>query len=216
MSAIGRWILPLDGTALPDRALAGGKAWGIAFMRHAGLPVPPAFVVTTEACRAYLAEGALPDGLVDDLSAGIAVLEAETGRRFGVAENPLLLSIRSGAAISMPGMLDTVLNLGINEEIEAALAREIGDDAFARDTHRRFYEMYERIVLKPASTGFRPRGTSRNGAAQSPRPGQWGRCRRSRTISCTAQSVPSSTRGTAGAPSAIASIKDSLTTRAPR
>ena len=148
MSAIGRWVLPLDGAALPDRALVGGKAWGIAFMRHAGLPVPPAFVVTTEACRAYLAERALPGGLLDELLAGIAVLEGETGRRFGVAENPLLLSIRSGAAISMPGMLDTVLNLGINEAVEAALARESGDAAFARETHRRFYEMYARIVLK--------------------------------------------------------------------
>ncbi|MDD9992815.1 MAG: pyruvate, phosphate dikinase [Rhodospirillales bacterium] len=159
MGAVGRWVLSLDGAALPDGALVGGKAWGIAFMRHAGLPVPPAFVVTTEACRAYLAEGQLPDGLTDELHAGIAMLEAETGRRFGVPERPLLLAVRSGAAISMPGMLDTVLNLGIDEEIEAALARESGDVAFARDTHRRFHEMYARIVLKAGIDGLPPEGS---------------------------------------------------------
>ena len=159
MGAIGRWVLSLDGAALPDRVLVGGKAWGIATMRHAGLPVPPAFVVTTEACRAYLAQGALPDGLLDELYAGIAMLEAETGRRFGAAEKPLLLSIRSGAAVSMPGMLDTVLNLGIDEEVEAALAVESGDAAFARDTRRRFHEMYARIVLKAGIERLQPEGS---------------------------------------------------------
>ena len=156
MGTIGPWVRSLDGTELPDRALVGGKAWSIAFMRHAGLPVPPAFVVTTEACRAYLALGALPEGLDVELHAGIAMLEAETGRRFGAAERPLLLAIRSGAAISMPGMLDTVLNLGINEEVEAALAQESGDAAFAHDTHRRFHEMYARIVLKADLDGLPP------------------------------------------------------------
>ena len=159
MSTIGRWVLPLDGAALPDRALVGGKAWGIAVMRHAGLPVPPAFVVTTEACRAYLAWGELPEGLLDELRAGIAMLEAETGRRFGRPERPLLLAVRSGAAVSMPGMLDTVLNLGIDAEIEAALAGESGDAEFARDTHRRFHEMYARIVLKAGIDGLPSEGT---------------------------------------------------------
>ena len=159
MDSSGRWIVSLDGGVLPDRALVGGKAWGIAFMRHAGLPVPPAFVVTTGACRAYLAEGALPDGLLDEMRAGITMLEAETGRRFGSDDRPLLLAIRSGAAISMPGMLDTVLNLGMSEEIETALARESGDAAFARDTHRRFYEMYARIVLKAGIDRLPPEGT---------------------------------------------------------
>ncbi|MCY4479835.1 MAG: pyruvate, phosphate dikinase [Rhodospirillales bacterium] len=159
MGAVGRWVLFLDGVAQPDRALVGGKAWGIDVMRHAGLPVPPAFVVTTEACRAYLAEGALPGGLLDELHAGIAMLEAETGRRFGASGRPLLLAVRSGAAVSMPGMLDTVLNLGIDEEIETALAAESGDAAFARDTHRRFHEMYARIVLKAAIDGLAPDGS---------------------------------------------------------
>ena len=159
MGALGRWVLSLDGAALPERALVGGKAWGIAVMRHAGLPVPPAFVVTTEACRAYLAEGALPKGLLDDVHAGIAMLEAETGRRFGANERPLLLAVRSGAAISMPGMLDSVLNLGISEAVEAALADESGDAAFARDTHRRFHEMYARIVLKVGIDRLPPEGS---------------------------------------------------------
>ena len=159
MGTIGPWVRSLDGAELPDRALVGGKAWSIAFMRHAGLPVPPAFVVTTEACRAYLGEGALPEGLDGELHAGIAMLEAETGRRFGSIDRPLLLAIRSGAAISMPGMLDTVLNLGINEEVEAALARESGDAAFAHDTHRRFCEMYARIVLKADLDGLPPEQT---------------------------------------------------------
>ena len=159
MGTIGRWVLPLDGAALPDRALVGSKARGIAVMRHAGLPVPPAFVMTTEACRAYLAGGELPEGLPDELYAGIAMLEAETGRRFGAPERPLLLAVRSGAAVSMPGMLDTVLNLGIDAEIEAALARESGDADFARDTHRRFHEMYARIVLRAGIDGLQPEGT---------------------------------------------------------
>ncbi len=159
MGAGGRWILPLDGAALPERELVGGKARGIAFMRHAGLPVPPAFVATTEACRAYLDGGALPEGLEGELHAGIAMLEAETGRRFGASERPLLLAVRSGAAISMPGMLDTVLNLGIDAAVEAALARESGDAAFARDTHRRFHEMYARIVLKAGIDALPPEGS---------------------------------------------------------
>ena len=159
MGAGGRWVLPLDGAALPDRALVGGKARGIALMRRAGLPVPPAVVATTEACRAYLAEGALPDGLVEELHAGVATLEAETGRRFGAHERPLLLAVRSGAAVSMPGMLDTVLNLGIDAAVEAALARDSGDAAFARDTHRRFHEMYARIVLKAGIDALPPEGS---------------------------------------------------------
>ena len=159
MHVTGRWVLSLDGAALPDRSLIGGKAWGIAFMRHAGLPVPPAFVATTEACRAYLSEGTLPDGLLDELHEGIALLETETGRRFGASGRPLLLAVRSGAAVSMPGMLDTVLNLGIDEAVEAALARESGDASFARDTHRRFHEMYARIVLKAGIDGLAPDGS---------------------------------------------------------
>ncbi|HMT43813.1 MAG TPA: PEP/pyruvate-binding domain-containing protein, partial [Chakrabartia sp.] len=144
---MSRWTLPLDGAHLPDRALVGGKAWSIARMVSLGLNVPPAFVVTTTACNAYQA-GGLPEGLVEEIDAGLAWLEEKTGRSFGSGPSPLLLSIRSGAAISMPGMMDTVLNLGISDLTETALAAESGEAEFARDTHRRFIELYEAIVLK--------------------------------------------------------------------
>lgn len=142
-----RWIVPLDGSDLPDRALIGGKAWSVAWMRHLRLPVPPAFVITTAACLAYLENG-FPDGLADEIAGGIAWLERETGRSFGGADRPLLLSVRSGAAVSMPGMMDTVLNLGIDDAAEAALAAETGSPDFAQDTHRRFRELYVAIVQK--------------------------------------------------------------------
>jgi pyruvate, orthophosphate dikinase len=143
-----RWILPLDGAALPDRRLIGGKAWSVARMAALGLHVPPAFVITTEACLAYLDQGAFPPGLEDEIAAGLAWLEQRTGRQFGRGDRRLLLSVRSGAAISMPGMMDTVLNLGIDAAGEAALAAETGLPGFARDTHRRFVELFNAIVRK--------------------------------------------------------------------
>jgi pyruvate, orthophosphate dikinase len=146
---VSSWTLRLEGSALPDRALVGGKAWSIARMLSLGLDVPPAFVVTTAACNAYQA-GGFPEGLCEEIDAGLAWLEAQTGRTFGYGPSPLLLSVRSGAAISMPGMMDTVLNLGITAETEAALAAETGQPAFAADTHRRFDELYEAIVLRGA------------------------------------------------------------------
>src|SRR5207249_8596680 len=97
------------------RSLLGGKGAGLAEMTNAGLPVPPGFTITTEACNAYYAAGReLPEGLWDDIRAHMADLERETGKGFGDADNPLLVSVRSGAAFSMPGMMDTVLNLGLN------------------------------------------------------------------------------------------------------
>lgn len=143
-----RWVVRLDGGAMPDRALVGGKAWSLARMRALGLTVPPAFAITTEACLAYLGQGRYPDGLAKEIAQGLVWLEAETGREFGSADKPLLLSVRSGAAISMPGMMDTVLNLGIDDVTQAALAQETGLDGFAKDTHRRFLELYAAIVLK--------------------------------------------------------------------
>jgi len=151
MNTLGRFLLALDGCALPPRELIGGKAWSLARMRALGLPVPPAVVVTADACRAYLAAGAMPGGLSAELDDAIEWLQNATRRQFGGAP-PLLVSVRSGAAISMPGMMDTVLNLGINDEVEAALAAEAGDATFARDTHRRFLELYANIVLKATVT----------------------------------------------------------------
>src|SRR5579875_3436510 len=145
-----RWIRTLDGGTLPERADIGGKAWSIAHMISLGLPVPPAFVITTGACRAYLSRGAWPEGLEDEVMQGIAWLEAQTGRGFGRDHLPLLVSVRSGAAVSMPGMMDTVLNLGINDVTERALGAECNDPVFARDSHRRFLQLYAEIVLKAA------------------------------------------------------------------
>ena len=146
----GRWLVGLDaasGSALPDRRLIGGKAWSIAHMQSLGLSTPPAFVVTTEACRAYQQRGSVPDDLESELREGIRWLERCSGRRFGQDQKPLLVAVRSGAAVSMPGMMDTLLNLGIGEANLPALAAESGDAAFARDTYRRFMQLYAEVVL---------------------------------------------------------------------
>lgn len=144
-----RWTTVLDDPATePSKDLVGGKAWSLWRMRSLGLRVPPAFVVTTEACAAYYADGqSLPPGLDDELVAGVGRLERELGRTFGGTERPLLVSVRSGAAVSMPGMMDTILDLGMNDEVEAALAAEAGDAAFAAEVHRRFCGFYGRLVL---------------------------------------------------------------------
>lgn len=142
------WTVPLDGSSEISKELVGGKAKSIADMQALGLTVPPAFAITTRACLAYLENGAMPAGLEEEVSRNLALLEEKIGRSFGRGERRLLLSVRSGAAISMPGMMDTVLNLGIDDEAEAALAAETGLADFARDTHRRFIELYANIVLK--------------------------------------------------------------------
>lgn len=143
-----RWTLRLDGSDLPDKSLIGGKGWSVARMAALGLPVPPAFVITTRACAEYRRTRSFPEGFVAEIAQGIAWLERTTGRTYGRGPSPLLVSVRSGAAISMPGMMDTVLNMGITQATEDALAEEIGDAGFARDTHRRFHELYAHIVLK--------------------------------------------------------------------
>lgn len=148
----GEFVRALDGSDLPERELIGGKAWSIARMQHLGLRVPPAIVVTTDACRAYLDSGSMPAALAGQLDEAVAWLEQQTGRTLGRGDKPLLVSVRSGAAISMPGMMDTVLNLGINDDTEAALAAESGDADFARDTHCRFLDLYAAIVLKATLT----------------------------------------------------------------
>ena len=144
----GEWTIGLTGEGAPDRKLIGGKAWSVARMQALGLNVPPAIVITTRACAAFIGGHATPPGLEDEIAAGVAWLEERTGRRFGAGPRPLLVSVRSGAPVSMPGMMDTVLNLEINDETETALAKECGDAAFARNTHRRFLDLYAHIVLK--------------------------------------------------------------------
>ncbi|HEX9609711.1 MAG TPA: pyruvate, phosphate dikinase [Candidatus Limnocylindria bacterium] len=130
------------------RALLGGKGAGLAEMTRAGLPVPPGFTITTEACNAYYAAGKeLPPGLWDDVVAHMHDLEAQTGKGFGNPESPLLVSVRSGAAFSMPGMMDTVLNLGLTPDTVQGLIRLTGNERFAWDAWRRFVAMFGRIVL---------------------------------------------------------------------
>ncbi len=128
-------------------ALCGGKGAGLMRMRLSGLPVPEGFVITTEACVSYIESGKLPDGLMAEVDDHMARLEEETGRKFGDPENPLLVSVRSGAPISMPGMMDTVLNLGLNDATARGIAEITGDERFAQDSHRRFIQAFGEIVL---------------------------------------------------------------------
>ena len=130
------------------RDLLGGKGAGLAEMTNAGLPVPPGFTITTEACNDYFANGQqLPDGLWDDVLEAVKDVERETGKGFGDAANPLLVSVRSGAKFSMPGMMDTVLNLGLNEDTLQGLVALTGNERFGWDAYRRFIQMFGRIVM---------------------------------------------------------------------
>ncbi len=131
-----------------QKKLLGGKGAGLAEMTNLGLPVPPGFTISTEACRYYFQNGeSWPDELWDEVLAGIARVEELTGKRFGDAENPLLFSVRSGAPVSMPGMMDTVLNLGLTDETVEGLARKSGNRRFAFDSFRRFVAMFGDVVL---------------------------------------------------------------------
>jgi pyruvate, orthophosphate dikinase len=136
-----------EGKALM-RNLLGGKGAGLAEMANLGLPVPPGFTITTEVCTYYYANGnAYPKDLEQQVESGLAHIARITGRSFGDRQNPLLVSVRSGARASMPGMMDTVLNLGLNDETVEALAKKSGDRRFAYDSYRRFITMYSDVVL---------------------------------------------------------------------
>src|SRR5262245_50539886 len=129
------------------RELLGGKGIGLAEMTQLGVPVPDGFTITTDACRAYLAGGGhVPDGLDTEVDAHIAALEQRTGKGFGDDRDPLLVSVRSGAAISMPGMMDTILNLGLNDVAVEGLAASTGNGRFALDSYRRLVQMYGEVV----------------------------------------------------------------------
>ncbi|MEM9606289.1 MAG: pyruvate, phosphate dikinase, partial [Actinomycetota bacterium] len=143
-----QWVVDFDSSDEADRNLLGGKGAGLSGMTKAGLPVPPGFTITTAACRAYYdADRTIPDGLWEQVDDAIARLEGSTGKHFGGDADPLLVSVRSGAATSMPGMMDTVLNLGLSATTAPALERLTGDPRFAADSHRRFVQMYAEIVL---------------------------------------------------------------------
>ncbi|MEM2542963.1 MAG: pyruvate, phosphate dikinase [Candidatus Korarchaeum sp.] len=131
-----------------DVKLLGGKGAGLVLMYKHGLPVPPGITITTEACKLFYSNGErLPEGLMDQVREAMTWLESKTGRRFGDPQNPLLVSVRSGAPVSMPGMMDTVLNLGLNDETLRGLIALTGDERFAYDAYRRFLQMFGSIVL---------------------------------------------------------------------
>ncbi|MEU8341733.1 pyruvate phosphate dikinase [Actinomadura meyerae] len=127
--------------------LLGGKGANLAEMTNLGLPVPPGFTITTEACRHYLEHGNLPEGLADEVNAHLAGLESAMGKKLGQSDDPLLVSVRSGAKFSMPGMMETVLNVGLNDESVHGLAAQAGDERFAWDSYRRLIQMFGKTVL---------------------------------------------------------------------
>jgi pyruvate,orthophosphate dikinase len=143
----GRYVYDFDEPSDGGRELLGGKGIGLAEMTQMGVPVPGGFTITTDACRDYMSNGKnLPDGLDAEIDRHLRALEERTGKRFGDTKEPLLVSVRSGAAVSMPGMMDTILNLGLNDEAVQGLATATGNDRFAYDSYRRLIQMYGEVV----------------------------------------------------------------------
>ncbi|BCY09994.1 pyruvate, phosphate dikinase [Actinoplanes sp. L3-i22] len=134
--------------------LLGGKGANLAEMTRMGLPVPPGFIISTEACRAYLRSGAMPAGLLSEVEEHLQALEAGLGKRFGDQKDPLLLSVRSGAAFSMPGMMETILDIGLNDRSVTGLAQQSGDERFAWDSYRRLIQMFGRTVFDIPAEAF--------------------------------------------------------------
>jgi pyruvate, orthophosphate dikinase len=143
----GRHVFDFDEATSGGKELLGGKGVGLAEMTALGIPVPAGFTITTDACRAYMTNGKqLPEGLDAEIDEHLTTLEQRTGKRFGDPQDPLLVSVRSGAAVSMPGMMDTILNLGLNDEAVEGLARTTSNPRFAYDSYRRLIQMYGEVV----------------------------------------------------------------------
>jgi pyruvate,orthophosphate dikinase len=142
----GRYVFDFDESAEGGKELLGGKGLGLAEMTALGIPVPAGFTITTDACRDYLRTKELPEGLEAEIDEHLASLEETTGKRFGDAGDPLLVSVRSGAAVSMPGMMDTILNLGLNDDAVEGLGARTGNERFALDSYRRLIQMYGEVV----------------------------------------------------------------------
>jgi pyruvate,orthophosphate dikinase len=138
-----------------DRFALGGKGFGLVEMTAIGLPVPPGFIVTTDVCKEYYAQGGkVPDGLFDEIKKEVSSIEAKTGRKFGGSEKPLLFSVRSGAPFSMPGMMDTILNLGLNDTTTERLAEMTQNERFAFDSYRRLIQMFGKVAMGAAGDHF--------------------------------------------------------------
>jgi len=143
-----KYVYAFEEGSKEQKFLLGGKGANLAEMTNLGLPVPPGFTITTDACNAYMAgHERLPDGMLDEVAAALAALEAKMGKRLGDDVDPLLVSVRSGAPFSMPGMMDTVLNLGLNDASVGGLAKQTDNERFAYDSYRRFVQMFGKIVL---------------------------------------------------------------------
>ena len=143
-----KYVYGFEEGSKEQKFLLGGKGANLAEMTILGLPVPPGFTITTEACNAYMQrDNAFPDGLLDEVAKALDLLQEKMGKRLGDPVDPLLVSVRSGAPFSMPGMMDTVLNLGLNDDSVGGLARQTGNERFAYDSYRRFVQMFGKIVL---------------------------------------------------------------------
>ncbi|MDD7282017.1 MAG: PEP/pyruvate-binding domain-containing protein, partial [Erysipelotrichaceae bacterium] len=136
------------------RELLGGKGANLAEMTNIGLPVPQGFTISTEACTQYYEDGKINDEIIAQIEEGITKMEEITGKKFGDLENPLLVSVRSGARASMPGMMDTILNLGLNDEVVEVIAKKTGNERWARDCYRRFIQMYSDVVMEVGKKYF--------------------------------------------------------------
>jgi pyruvate,orthophosphate dikinase len=154
---MARWVYSFGGGSADGAAdmkkLLGGKGANLAEMAKLGLPVPPGFTITTQVCTHYYAnQKSYPQELVGEVETALAAVEGLLDRRFGDPERPLLVSVRSGAPVSMPGMMDTVLNLGLNDQTVEGLAKGSGDRRFAFDSYRRFIQMFGDVVRKRLRT----------------------------------------------------------------
>src|SRR5437868_7375008 len=136
------------------RNLLGGKGANLAEMARIGLPVPPGFTISTEVCGIFASTGAIPRSVLEEVSRGVEWIEEQIGDGLGSPESPLLLSVRSGARVSMPGMMDTVLDLGLNDEAVLGLASVSGDERFAWDCYRRLLQMFGDVVQNVSSARF--------------------------------------------------------------
>ncbi len=160
MAGSKQYIFDFENGDGKNKMLLGGKGANLCEMTQIGLNVPPGFTITTEACLAYLEKNKLPAGLMDSIRDHMKALEKKTGKGFGSKDNPLLVSVRSGSSMSMPGMMDTILNLGLNETSLKGLIKQTGNERFAYDTYRRFIQLFGKIALDINDEHFDERMTA--------------------------------------------------------
>src|SRR5207342_3098776 len=145
--SVSKYVYAFEEGSKEMKELLGGKGANLAEMTNLGLPVPPGFTITTEACKAYLRSGREPADLAEEVTEHLEALERKMGKKLGQSDDPLLVSVRSGAKVSMPGMMDTVLNIGLSDKSVLGLSRQSGDDRFAWDSYRRLIQMFGKTVL---------------------------------------------------------------------